>query len=303
MKQLADIADIIEATTNEGVSLPVILRKVLVLSYHLRNKRLTSWVTAELDGYATGTELPDYRIIRTIAYGTFSGPFGSIINNKSLPGLLLKPEHRDFANKVFLRDSIAKIDATAAAKNGGRMPWPPDLVMLYQADFIEDHALVEAWLELPRQIFVGILDAVRTRTLQFVLELGGELGAAGDDLANISAAVEKTVTNNIYGGNNVIGGSNHRFSQTGSMTVGAGDQTALTVALAQIGFNSAEVAELLGALKQDKSEEGHKPGIGKRAAAWLEKIGAGIGNAALSVGTDVGKIEAARAITGFLGLS
>ena len=47
----------------------------------------------------------------------------------------------------------------------------------------------------------------------------------------------------------------------------------------------------------------HEQRIGKRAAAWLEKIGSGIGNAALSVGTEVGKIEATTAITGFLGLS
>ena len=54
-------------------------------------------------------------------------------------------------------------------------------------------------------------------------------------------------------------------------------------------------------MRQDKHEDA-KPGIGKRAAAWVGKIGTAVGTAALSVGTDVAKIKATKAITGYLGL-
>lgn len=298
MKQLDDIIDL---STNEDASLAVILRKVLILSFRLKNQRLTVWANAELDGYASAEDLPVYRVIETVAYGTFTGPFGASIRNKSIPGLLLNEEHRRFADTYYLRDGIAAIQTTAASGHGGRMPWPANLVVYYQSKFIENYALQEAWLELPKQIFVGILDTVRTRTLRFALELREELGAANDDVAAIPpAAVEKTVTTYIFGGNVVVGGSNHRFSQTGSMTVGAGDQVALAAALGNLGFSGPEIAELLTAAKQDVAEQ-LEQGLGKRTLAWLGKIGAGIANAALSVSTDIAKIEAAKAISSYLG--
>lgn len=163
-------------------------------------------------------------------------------------------------------------------------------------------ALAEAWQDLPGSVFAGIIGTVRNRALRFVLELRVELGRTDDDLSAIpSAKVDQNVTNFIYGGNVVIGGTSHQFSQTGTQIVSTGDQVGLITALGSLGFTSADVSELLEAMRQDKAET-TKPGIGKRAAAWLGKIGAAVGKAGLSVGSDVAKSEATKLIAGYLGL-
>ena len=215
---------IITAATSADVPLPIVLRKLLVFSYDLGNDRLTAWVNAELDGYDDVDSLPDYRKIRAGAIGTLYGPFGSMQKNRPIPAVILEPAHRHWAQSAPVMNSVANIEETAAA-GGGTRTWPADLIYLYQDKIIEGMALVSAGQPMPKQVFVGILDTVRTCALRFALELRKSIGPAGDDMAAIPPEkVDQNVTNIIYGGNVVIGGSQHRFSQTGSMTVGTGNE-------------------------------------------------------------------------------
>ncbi len=292
--------EITELSTSNDTALSVVLRKLLVLSYELKNDRLANWASAELDGYDNGQDVPDYRLIRSGARGTFSGPFNAGIKNMSLPSLNLAREHRHWAEEVRVGQGIAAIEASAAA-NGGRRPWPADLISLYQQSFIQGYALVEAWQDMPGSVFVGILATVRNRALRFALELRRELGQADDDITTIPPAkVDQNVTNYIYGGNNVIGGTSHRFNQVGTISVGKGDTVALTAALSSLGFTVPEISELHQAATQDQAEAA--PGIGRRVTGWLAKIGTAVGTAGLSVAADVAKTEATSAILGYLGL-
>ena len=294
--------EIIDLSTNAETSLSVILRKLLVLSYELDNGRLTAWANAELDGYDNYEDLPDYRVITTGARGTFSGAFGAGIKNAPLPAVILDEAHRSWAIEARVGQNIAEIEATAA-RNGGRRPWPANLVLLYQHSFYQGYALVEAWQDMPGPVFVGIADTVRNRALRFALELRRELGSAGDDLGAIpSAEVDQNVTNFIYGGNYVIGGTSHRFSQASTQTITAGDQVGLAASLGALGFSGVEIGDLIKAIKADSADK-DKPGIGKRAAAWLGTIGTAIGTAGLSVATDTAKLEAGKLVAEYLGLA
>jgi len=302
LKPMKLLNEIIDLSTSMDAPISVVLRKLLVLSYDLRNERLTTWATAELDGYSLASNIPDYRIVKAGARGTFTGAFGSGVKNQPLPSMILDKEVRHWATEVRIGSGMAEIETNAAA-GGGRRPWPADMVMFYQRSFIEHMALAEAWQDLPGSVFAGIIGIVRNRALRFALELRAELGRADDDLSAIpSAKVDQNVTNFIYGGNVVIGGTSHRFSQTGTQTVNTGDQIGLITALGSLGFTSADVSGLLEAMKQDKAET-TKPGIGKRAAAWVGQIGTAIGKAGLLIGSDVAKLEAAKLITGYLGLT
>ncbi len=294
--------EIIDLSTSADTPVSVVLRKLLVLSYDLKNERLTIWATAELDGYPSASDVPDYRIVKAGARGTFTGAFGSGVKNQPLPSVILDEKVRHWATEVRIGSGMAEIETNAAA-GGGRRPWPADMVLFYQRSFMEHMALAEAWQDLPGSVFAGIIGTVRNRALRFALELRKELGRADDDLSAIpSAKVDQNVTNFIYGGNVVIGGTSHRFSQTGTQTVNTGDEVGLITALGSLGFTSADVSELLEAMKQDKAQT-PQPGIGKRTADWLGKIGTAIGKAGLSVGSDVAKAEAVKLVTGYLGLT
>ena len=111
LSAVKQLDDIINLSTNEDASLPVILRKLLVLSYQLKSERLTAWVNAELDGYASGGDLPDYRLIRAGARGNFSGPWQTAIKNMPLPSLVLDEKLRHWAEQVPVVQSIAMVEA------------------------------------------------------------------------------------------------------------------------------------------------------------------------------------------------
>jgi hypothetical protein len=101
------IDEIIELAVDDTASLPVILRKCLVLAHQLKNQQLRVWAQRELDGYSRDDSLPEYRKTDASAKGMFAGPMGSSLKNQPLPPIVLEPKHRSFAEKIELRQPIA----------------------------------------------------------------------------------------------------------------------------------------------------------------------------------------------------
>jgi hypothetical protein len=202
------IDNIIEFATSNGTPTSVVLRNCLVLAYKLNNQRLKTWVIKELEGYVEGDQVPEYRHIRITAKGTFFGPLGAQLNNQPLPSSILKKEHRNWANNALLFEPIAAYESVTDVKVNLIINWPPDLIAMYQSDFVKGYVLKDAWLEIPAPAVIALVDTVRNRVLSFTLEIREELGMAGDDIEAISSdKIEKTVINNIYGGNIVIAGT------------------------------------------------------------------------------------------------
>jgi len=69
--------DIINLAIDGKQPLPDILRKCLLLGHELKNERLKTWAKQELDGYKSGKDVPEYRIVPAQAKGNFIGPFHS----------------------------------------------------------------------------------------------------------------------------------------------------------------------------------------------------------------------------------
>jgi hypothetical protein len=127
--------------------------------------------------------------------------------------------------------------------------------------------------------------------LRFALEIRDELGHYGGEPAAVPAErIEAAVVNHIYGGVNVIGGTVKDFTQIGSVlvpkgdfNVPKGDFNALTGALKRLDIPDKEIGSLKEAIEADgKSKEG---GLGKRASAWLKRVGTMVGREGFSIGT------------------
>jgi len=69
--------DIINLAVDGKQPLPDILRKCLLLGHELKNDLLKAWANQELNGYKSGKDIPEYRIIPSQARGSFIGPFQS----------------------------------------------------------------------------------------------------------------------------------------------------------------------------------------------------------------------------------
>jgi hypothetical protein len=220
------VSDIIDLATDSDEALSNILRKCLVLARRLKAHSLTDWALRELNGYSPDDTLPEYRIIDVQSKGHFHGGFGAEIRNQPLPLRILKPEHRDYASKAYLREPIAAYEGLLRGDLEGNLQsaWSPDLTLMYQRKFIEGYALVAAWQFIPIAAISALTDTIKTRVLTFALELESTLDSADDDPSAVSqSTVSQYVSNYIYGGNNVIAGSVQGFTQIGSISVNKGD--------------------------------------------------------------------------------
>jgi hypothetical protein len=306
MKLLDEIVDL--AIDNQA-SISVLLRKCLVLAHQLKNDRLRSWVENELNGYAASdAELPEYRKVNTPAKGLFLGSFGRMLKDQPLQSSVMEPQHRHFATTARLRQPIISYEGTKDGSNGNyAIPWPQDLTVKYQQKFLKDSdfALNRAWQEIPASIFPAIIDTVRTRVLQFALELRDELGLVDNNVSALpQAKVDQSVTTYIFGGTNVIAGTAHGFTQIGAVNVEIGDIAGLTHALRNLGVPESDVAELKTALETDGEEipADAEPTLGRRTAVWLKKLGSKLANAGTQIAVDTAKAEAMRLISQYLGL-
>jgi hypothetical protein len=98
--------EIIHLAEDGKQPLPDILRKCLRLGHELKNERLKSWATQELNGYECDKELPAYRTIPGPAYGTFVGIHNQF-PKRIIPSLVLEEADRHLATTLPLNSSIS----------------------------------------------------------------------------------------------------------------------------------------------------------------------------------------------------
>ena len=265
--QLVD--EIISEATSDEASLSSILRKALVLAHQLKNSRLKEWASAELNGYSNSGDLPEYRIMRAFAKGIFLGGFNRQIYDQPIPSGVLEPEHRHFAQKVYLKEPIAAYRLEEDTNVNMIMQWPADLVLLYQDKFFpgQDMFLNRAWQEVPRPAIIGLNDVVRTRILQFALELKDSLGDVGGDPAKLSAEkVDRQVIYNIYGGTNVIAAEAKDFEFITNTVVSQNDAAGLADAFRRIGIEHSDFERLEHAMADDQKADETKKVVGSRTS-------------------------------------
>jgi hypothetical protein len=206
-----------------------------------------------------------------------SGFAGSSISNFPIPPVLLEEQHRDFATVVFLREPIADYEELMRSNSTTfKLEWPSNLVFYYQDKIVTENGchLTQAWQIVGRNSFAQIFDAVKNRTLGMALELQSSLGAdlpADKITAQVAASIERTVTNNIYGGINVIASGASNVSSSVSQTnqgLRATDIAQLTHVLREGGLSENEVGELSKAIEEDAPQR-----FGKRTSEWVKTTG------------------------------
>lgn len=277
---------IIESVTETKEPISDILRRCLVLAHKLKNETFKEWVQQELNGYSADAELPDYRIGHGTALGIFMGAGGASIENQPLASAVLKEEHRHFATSISLHEAIAAYEG-AERNIIYRVPWPADLVAMYQRKYIQHYALASAWMPIPGTMMLGMIDTIRTRVLMLCLEIQTELP---DDVERPTEAIpaekiERMVQINIYGGNNNVGD----HGTINANTVIAGDLVSLKAALSGLGLGPGDADELKEAVEADAKEPGQKTGLGRRTLEWISKGALAVGKGGLAIGGEVAK--------------
>ncbi|WP_034160374.1 AbiTii domain-containing protein [Sphingomonas sp. ERG5] len=298
------VGDIVDGAIDDNVKLATLLRKLLIVGERLQNDELKTWVLHELNGYDGDDQLPPYRQMNISAKGVFVSIVGQM-NDQPLQASVMQKEHQWWATSASLLGTIASLETLVVGEPNGRvmLEWPADLVAFYSKKFSTDWHLNRAWQEIPINAVNGLLDTVRTRILQFALELQKELGdAEPSSQAAPPEAVNNAVQTIIYGGNNIISptiAGNVQF--IGEQTVVQGDFFSLSSALSAIGVDQTHVTELESAISADKAEGADK-GYGEKVKGWLAKAGTYVATEGGKAAVELAKNAATKAVMTYLGM-
>jgi hypothetical protein len=298
LQQMQDMA------TTDTMPAASLLRKGLVLARRLKYPPLGEWAQMELEGYPPDADLPDYRAYRRCqVLGNFNGPAGSGVRNQPLPSDGVEDAHREALFGYELREGIPKYESLVAQGEGATIPWNTDFVVHYQAAFFEFMALSNAWREVGRAALVEVIEGVRTRLLNFCLDIEATNPEAGEAEAGTTPVPAEEVSAafqlNIMGDNNVVTTAGRDVSQQVSLDGPRWD--GLRETLADLGVPGDELIALKDALEDDVSRELPAGSLGPSTATWLERINEAIKTGAVAVGTDAAGGLIAIELLKFLG--
>jgi hypothetical protein len=287
-----------ESVVQEGADLGSVLLKLRLLASRLGSNVLEEWVKHESEGYPKDAEVPSYRIVGISYKGTFSGPFGSGINNAQIPGYLVEKHAGEGWTKYEVRESIAAVGELLkmSAEKGALGIDASNLILLLQGKVYENYACNDITASISRTAIAEIQQSVRSRILELTLELEKSIPAAS--LVTFGAASKNTETNHervqqisqqiIYGNVTTAVASGGHSSI--SVEVGLRDANSLIEHLVKSGIPREDATELADIVQSEEPTSAEEP-FGQNAKNWLvsnlKKAVEGTWNIGISVATKV----------------
>lgn len=189
------LRDIQSAAIDSKVPLATLLRMCKVLAARLGNAEFKKWVDDELNGYSSKDGLPNYRALHVNSKGNFSGPFQSSLNNADIPLSCIPEKYREDLSYSYMLEPVAALEAlvSKSASGSARAPWNPDFVALVGGEIYQGMNCLQAWKVIPLTAVIAAIDSVRTRVLNFVLEIEAEAPDAGEASINSNPVPQEKV--------------------------------------------------------------------------------------------------------------
>lgn len=263
------------AVVDSTNSLADVLRKAKLLAYSLGDQRFKEWVNHELNGYPGGTTVPEYRRLSIPSLGTFVGPIGAIVKNQILPTYNLPDSLKDFVEYIVMGNGIREIEEMAQSKKDLRRAWPAEAVILAREhiQMSGGYTLTEAYQPVTRPVLEGILDAVRNRLLDFLLELQQahpEVSMSEKAAEQIPPDEVSQIFNvTIFGDHSVIA-SGKTVTQTVQQDITTNDMGALLALVRKLGVPENDVKDLQSAVEQDGMPQ--KGELGPKVREWFGRL-------------------------------
>lgn len=299
------LKDLVTLLSDKDGSLTDALLKTKVLMHRIGHKELAEWVNDELNGYTTDRPVPDYRVIPTRLYGDVSN---IVWQQKAahLPTAHLDKEIQERFCIERLRQSVQVLEQLSKANDSLSRPVKPELYGLLAKGAIEPSFHIDrAWVQFEPTQIVNVLIEVRSRLLDFTLNLEGELGDVEED--NMKEAAKSIDAPGMFAsavfGDNVtvvIGNGNET---TITNTVKKGDFTALARAFKETGVSETDIAELQAAVGDDDVKVvAETKQFGPRVKAWMGKMSTKAIDGAWSIGIGAAGNLLADALGSYYGL-
>lgn len=287
MNQLEEIIAILssgdEGTTNA-------LLKTKVLLYTIGKKDLATWVNHELHGYPNEALLPDYRVVTTRVLATITNGY-SIYKAFHLPISYLDDDDYEDATTSNVRLSISQIEQlviNAGENQELQQPIPIDYAHLkYRKHIDKGYWITACYKEIALHNFTSIMTQVRSRLLDFVLELSDHVSSVSgtaamtEKLKNFDAS--SLFNSAIFGDNTVINlGDNSSFNIANN--VSKNDLDALKQHLVTEGISSEDVDDLEVAINYDGPIAPRSKNYGSAVGQWFSGMISKAANGTAGIG-------------------
>jgi AbiTii len=199
----------------QGVKLPDILRQCKSLAHKLDYLPLKNWADYELAGYSDNTQLPPYRILKNVPLfaDLLGNHYGGILTIKQHP-LTLKQdfiESEDILRTVSFLQNVADLQAIVDLPDRQSFHFSLPATIYSCLESSTNASIIYAYKLVSVNSIVGILDNVKTRILDFTLELQDiPLGLEDDTSTSLNLKKEEVerifqenILDNYNNGNNV----------------------------------------------------------------------------------------------------
>ena len=251
------------------------LRKARVLASRLQHSPFTAWVMAELNGYGSKDSLPDYRLLYTQPRGDFI--IGALeLRDVAVPVSSLPSEWQDDVSRIWLQDSVGHIESLirTATESFIRHGFPNDTLPYFTSPQLPGRCMA-AWKPVSVDALESVLESVRNRLLDFVLEVesiaptAGEVGWESNQNAQQRIGNTFVTTIEAGAGNVNVGGQD--VVQVSISPVQPKDFGSLERFLLDRGLAVEDVEALRSAIEADT---GHnvKDGWGPEVSGWMGTI-------------------------------
>jgi len=300
------IQDIQAAAISQTTDVPTLLRMCKLLAARISHPLLNEWADRELNGYPDIKSLPDYRVVRVDSYGEFFGGFRKA-GRLQIPVSVLPEKLQELFQNAYMNSSISGYAALLIGDKNGRVTeqWPLKLAVDYASTLTPDMQCVSAWKEIPIGAVVRLLDSVKTRILDYVIDLDREAPNAGETPIGsqppLSPEKMTQIFNNTINGNvGNISNSGENFTQNASIQLGNWDS--LTKQLTSLGLKPADFEAMQGDLDEARGmlDESEKS---SRASKWISHLTMKAIEGASGVGIEAAAAGVAKAIAAYMGLS
>lgn len=271
------ISDIIDILSDGDESLTEALIKTKIVLHKIGHKELIDWVNNELNGYADVEQIPPYRILHAQVLANVAS-MAYQYNAHPIPTMHLDEKFRDSWETVKMTESLAVLekflesdDCTALQR-----PIPMEANYILEKPLSRGNKIQNAWSEIQLSGITSIITQVRSRLLDFLLELNENFS---DDMSDeevkhraATTDAENLFNNAIFGDNaTIIVGSGN--TQRINATVIKGNFESLSLTLKEHGVDDVDINSLKEAIATDAAEGELKTNeFGSSVKSWLQNM-------------------------------
>ena len=270
MKLLDEVVDLLSSKSG---SLTDAMLKTKVLMHNIGHKDLAEWVNDELNGYNIEKTVPTYRVVPSRLVGNLRNS-AWFYQDQTLPTGHLSEKQRKHFSENEMRESIHVLEEFAAKPKGHLIhPIAPELYAKL-GEGLDGVWVERAWVQMEPTQIMNVLIEVRSRLLDFILNLRGELGNAGEtDMKEAAKDIdaEGIFAKAVFGNHTTIQiGSNNIQNVTNHIK--KGDFNSLAKELEKHGVEKEDLTELQIAINKDPAIEPGQTKLGPAVEGWKKRM-------------------------------